>query len=268
MGNEKSDKEREETVIDRFKTWTLLVVCSVVWAGCGEDPEPIPLGEEPSLLELCTDACENIYDGCGLFLVHENGAAMSQRLCRERCEDQGIMRGYEDCIGEVSCGDSGEEMISGCFPEGAQIPECSHLGLWPIELENFEDEVLEIVNQVRSEGANCGSRGSFDPVGPLVMNENLRCAARLHSVDMVERGYFAHESPEGVGPGQRAAEAGYSNASTVGENIAQGQQSPESVMHSWMNSDGHCANIMQAGYDEIGVGVTAQMMWTQKLGRR
>jgi uncharacterized protein YkwD len=42
--------------------------------------------------------------------------------------------------------------------------------------------------------------------------------------------------------------------STWGENIAQGYPSPEDVVEGWMDSDGHCSNIMAAAFSLIGVG--------------
>ena len=123
---------------------------------------------------------------------------------------------------------------------------------WPAEATQFEDEVLEIVNQRRAEGATCGSE-SYPAAPALKMNADLRCAARLHSRDMAEQGYFDHESLDGRSFSDRIKEAGYTG-SPVGENIASGQKTPESVMESWMSSDGHCRNIMKAKTNEFGVG--------------
>ena len=52
----------------------------------------------------------------------------------------------------------------------------------------------------------------------------------------------------------------------VGENIAYGQSSPEAVMNAWMNSSGHRANILNADFDKIGVGVVrsgGRLYWVQ-----
>jgi uncharacterized protein YkwD len=145
-------------------------------------------------------------------------------------------------------------------PPGAH---CDPVAEWDPVCAQFEEEVLLLVNQRRSEGADCGSEGVFGPAGPLVMNAELRCSARLHSLDMANRGYFDHTNPDGEDPFDRMAEAGYSGF-LMGENIAQGQATPEEVMAGWMESDGHCSNIMQGGYDDIGVGcygVERQTQW-------
>lgn len=129
----------------------------------------------------------------------------------------------------------------------------------------WEAEVLEIVNQRRSEGANCGAQGSFGPAGPLTSDPNLRCAARMHSRDMEERGFFDHTNPDGEGPGVRVDAAEYI-WSTWGENIAYGYPDPEAVMQGWMSSDGHCSNIMNPAFVHLGVGHYGSNQWTQVFG--
>jgi uncharacterized protein YkwD len=129
------------------------------------------------------------------------------------------------------------------------------------------------VNEMRSEPADCGVEGEFAAAAPLTMNPILRCSARLHSLDMYERDYFDHDTPDGIDPFQRMAEAGFVG-SGGGENIALGQSTPEEVMAAWMESDGHCANVMRAAFDTIGVGYhpgegrvgIGSNYWTQNFG--
>ena len=56
---------------------------------------------------------------------------------------------------------------------------------------------------------------------------------------------------------------------TAGENIAMGQTSPAQVMNSWMNSEGHRKNILNASFTQIGVGIAknanGQYIWTQQF---
>ena len=57
--------------------------------------------------------------------------------------------------------------------------------------------------------------------------------------------------------------------SEIGENIAYGQNSPEDVMNRWMNSSGHRANILNAEFEEIGVGCYvkgSRKYWVQLFG--
>ncbi|MEW2417325.1 sigma-70 family RNA polymerase sigma factor [Streptomyces sp. NPDC046866] len=121
-------------------------------------------------------------------------------------------------------------------------------------------EVIALVNAERAK-AGCG---------PLKEDSQLRAAAQGHSDDMAARNFFSHTNPDGADPGKRTTAAGY-RWSTYGENIARGQQSPESVMDSWMNSPGHRANILNCSFKDIGVGIhegPGGPWWTQNFGAR
>lgn len=87
---------------------------------------------------------------------------------------------------------------------------------------------------------------------------------------MAQNNYFSHTSQDGRTVGQRITNAGY-NWSTYGENIAMGQSSIASVMDSWMKSEGHCANIMNARLTEVAVACvknsSSRNYWTMDLAR-
>jgi uncharacterized protein YkwD len=86
---------------------------------------------------------------------------------------------------------------------------------------------------------------------------------------MVARDFYAHASPDGSRPWDRAAAAG-SVLRSIGENIACGQRSPAEVVTGWMNSPGHRANILRREFTHIGVGFAgggrAGTYWTQVFG--
>jgi len=159
-------------------------------------------------------------------------------------------------------------------PAGAY---CAPVADWdPLWLQ-FEEEVLVLVNENRAAGANCGGE-EYPPAPPLAMQESLVCSARLHSMDMAVQDYFSHTSLDGRTPQNRIGAAGYAG-SWYGENIAWGQRSPEEVMAGWMDSPGHCSNIMNANFTEIGIGYyqgasdpsapvwqQAAPYWTQNFG--
>ncbi len=145
------------------------------------------------------------------------------------------------------------------------------------EFTAAECRVLELVNANRQAGADCGSAGTFGSAEPLTMNRLLGEAARLHSQDMGERDYFAHDSPGGPNGDtvqERIENAGYDGWMRYGENIAAGLVSPDDTMDGWMASDGHCANIMDPNFEEIGVGYAKVSgshyvhYWTQDFGTR
>jgi len=144
---------------------------------------------------------------------------------------------------------------------------CAPADGWEPIADDFEGAVLDLVNQRRSEGANCGGQ-TYSPAPALVIDGALRCAARVHSRDMEERGFFDHTNPDGDSPFDRMLFAGY-DWRAAGENIAGGQPTPEAVVDAWMNSSGHCSNIMSPDFADIGIGYwDAGTMWTQVFGRR
>jgi len=150
-------------------------------------------------------------------------------------------------------------------PEVPSNAYCDPVADWLDASRAFEEEVLVLVNQRRSEEATCGTYGSFAPAGPLTFDPALRCAARAHSMDMGERDFFSHTNPDGEGPGVRLSYAGYSGFGW-GENIAWGYPTPAAVVAGWMSSDGHCANIMRSEWTIIGVGYYEGNIWTQTFG--
>ena len=125
------------------------------------------------------------------------------------------------------------------------------------------DTVAQVVALVNKERADAGC-------GPLTEDPLLNKAAQGHSEDMAARDFFDHTNPDGADPGQRITAAGYT-WSTYGENIAKGQQTPEAVMDSWMNSPGHRANILNCSFKDIGVGIhdgSGGPWWTQNFGAK
>ena len=107
-------------------------------------------------------------------------------------------------------------------------------------------------------------------LGPLTADGRLAAAAQGHNDDMVARGFFAHESPDGASVADRVRAAGYSYG-VVAENIAAGQRTAADVVQGWMDSPGHRANILNRDVTHTGVGFTAGgpygTTWTQVLGR-
>jgi len=120
----------------------------------------------------------------------------------------------------------------------------------------------EVVDRTNAERARHGLRA-------LTVDARLAAAAQAHSVDMVQRGFFAHESPDGRQVWDRAVAAGYAYRK-VAENIAAGQRTAEEVVRGWMGSPGHRANILDGDLTQIGVGRadggSYGVYWTQVFG--
>ncbi|MEE2755287.1 MAG: CAP domain-containing protein [Myxococcota bacterium] len=142
---------------------------------------------------------------------------------------------------------------------------------WPSDWVSLETAVLQLVNERRASMQDCGSAGRFSPVPPLEGHPLLDCAARRHSLDMAQRGFFDHINPDGEAPDARILVTGY-QPRAMGENIAAGAMTAEDVVEGWMNSDGHCRNIMNGSFQQLGVGyifdadVQYNRYWTQVFG--
>lgn len=147
---------------------------------------------------------------------------------------------------------------------------CKDVLEWNPDFVMFEDEVLRLTNERRAEGATCGGT-MFGATRALKSQEALRCSARKHSKDMVEREFFAHDNPDGETPFDRMLMAGF-NGLRFGENIAAGNATAEGTVAQWMDSPGHCANLMDPNFSELGVGYFAggefRHYWTQNFGAR
>ena len=139
--------------------------------------------------------------------------------------------------------------LSGC-EEPLEVPACN---------DDLSDDTCAVFRIVNEERVAAG-------MSAYAWDVDLAVAAQLHAQDMVDNGYFDHSSQDGRSFDERAKDAGY-DGSPRGENIAQGQRTPEQVMDSWMNSSGHHANIMSDGSSEIGVGLV-DFTWVQVFGYR
>jgi uncharacterized protein YkwD len=102
-------------------------------------------------------------------------------------------------------------------------------------------------------------------------NDQLEFAARGHALDMSEHDYFSHTSINGRSMSDRALDAGYGfkgyKTYAIGENIAQGQTSITEVMNGWLHSEGHCRNLMNPAFREVGVA-EINHYWVQDFGGR
>ncbi|MGE1011186.1 CAP domain-containing protein [Bacillus wiedmannii] len=122
-------------------------------------------------------------------------------------------------------------------------------------LSEFEQRVVELTNAERAKQG----------LPALKIDTELSKVARVKSEDMQKNNYFDHNSPTYGSPFDMMKKFGISYTS-AGENIAQGQRTPEEVVQAWMNSAGHRANILNNGFTHIGVGyVESGNYWTQQF---
>jgi uncharacterized protein YkwD/uncharacterized membrane protein required for colicin V production len=108
---------------------------------------------------------------------------------------------------------------------------------------DLEARMLELVNKERLAAG----------LKPLVADPELTEVARRHSADMFARGYFAHDTPEGLDPFDRMREANVRFV-TAGENLALAP-TVQVAHRGLMNSPGHRANILYPGFGRAGIGI-------------
>ncbi|MEB3197702.1 MAG: CAP domain-containing protein [Candidatus Sericytochromatia bacterium] len=112
--------------------------------------------------------------------------------------------------------------------------------------------------------------------GPLRANVRLNLAGRLHSKEMLDKRYFAHESPVEAHrtPSMRARRAGYFGGAA--ENIfdftakVDIEDEARGLVDGWMKSPGHRRNILDDNH-EMGIGVwraRGRLMATQLFGKQ
>ncbi|KJK15009.1 CAP domain-containing protein [Pseudomonas sp. 2(2015)] len=140
------------------------------------------------------------------------------------------------------------------------------LGDWQAEGQ----KVLEMINTARSQARQCGGQ-AFNATTALAWNTTLAGAAESHTRAMANNNFFDHKDRDGRTPGDRAELAGYAGQQ-VGENIAAGQDTPRKVVDGWLASPGHCANLMNPQFSELGAAYAvdpksdAGIYWTAMFG--
>jgi uncharacterized protein YkwD len=140
------------------------------------------------------------------------------------------------------------------------------LGDWQAEGQ----KLLEMINTARTQPRQCGAQ-SFAATTPLAWNAMLATAAENHTRAMANNNFFDHKDRDGHTPGDRAELAGYVGQQ-IGENIAAGQDIARKVVDGWLASSGHCANLMNPQFHELGAAYAvdpksdAGIYWTAMFG--
>lgn len=107
----------------------------------------------------------------------------------------------------------------------------------------YYEEVLRLVNEIRAEVG----------VGPLTLDLTMCNAATMRAIEMNYSGKFSHTRPNSYSCFSALEYFGIDEW-VCGENIAAGQSSPEAVVSSWKNSQGHYENMIRPEYTKMGVG--------------
>ncbi len=134
-------------------------------------------------------------------------------------------------------------------------------------ITDFAQAMLGAVNLARSAGWTCGAT-YYPPSAPMAWNMQLAQAAAGHSTDMANNNYFSHTSFDGRSFLDRINATGYLG-SYWGENIYAGGGNVAKTVDAWLASPGHCANIMNSNFREIGAACASNTSssygnyWTQ-----
>ncbi|KJK08319.1 CAP domain-containing protein [Pseudomonas alkylphenolica] len=142
----------------------------------------------------------------------------------------------------------------------------ARLGDWQAEGQ----KLLALINSARGQQRQCGNQ-AFSATAPLAWNAVLAGAAEAHTRAMANQNFLDHVDRDGRTPGDRAELAGYAGQ-VSGENIAAGQDTPSKVVDGWLASPGHCANLMNPQYSELGAAYAvdpksdAGIYWTAMFG--
>ncbi|HEU4604073.1 MAG TPA: CAP domain-containing protein [Steroidobacteraceae bacterium] len=130
---------------------------------------------------------------------------------------------------------------------------------------------LALVNEARAKPRKCGAT-AFGPAPPLQNSVLLDQAAQIHATDMAMHNFFAHEGSDGSRPSDRITRVGY-KWRAVAENIAAGYREIDPVVAGWIQSPGHCANLMNPVYTQMGIAFALNpksesgVYWSQTFGR-
>lgn len=180
------------------------------------------------------------------------------------------------------------QVVAGNYCEVVLNPQFTEIGVYergdsawivvavPQKLPTADDmpqvaaRALKLVNEARAQRRKCGSR-EFAPAPPLTLSPILSRAALAHARDMSANKFFEHRGSDGSKPSERATRAGY-NWSAIAENIAEGAASADEVVQGWLDSPGHCVNIMGPQYREMGLAYftdfahRGDIYWAQTFG--
>ncbi len=132
------------------------------------------------------------------------------------------------------------EHLQTCSVCGTQ--EIISLGCLVMTDLEIQQEIFRLVNIERQKAG----------VPALTYNKSAQIALDARAQDLQIK--FAHERPDGSRCFAVLNDYNINSFYTLGENIAYGYLTPESVVEAWMDSPGHRANILNPDYTSIAVG--------------
>lgn len=116
-----------------------------------------------------------------------------------------------------------------------------------VDVASVASQSYELINSARAQQG----------VGQLTFDNDLSRIARAHSEAMRDRGFFAHQDPDGNGLRSRLRANGVA-FSAAGENLALVNDStnPAAIAHQQLLASNEHRDVMLAGrFAQVGVGV-------------
>lgn len=179
-------------------------------------------------------------------------------------------------------------LFSGCGSNTVGPVQEPPVNMQNVVLKNEYQEMLDAINQARSVKRDCqDGEGVVGPSRPLYWNNILYASAYEHSYDLAHSNTFSHYGSgteydiAAMNQGSdrstfydRILSQGYGEFFALGENIAAGQTTLAQVVEAWINSPGHCANLMNSDFTEVGMAVVVEpdsdygIYWTQNFGSK
>lgn len=130
--------------------------------------------------------------------------------------------------------------------------------------------LLDQLNALRRQGQLCGSVAR-PAAPPLRWEPKLARSAQDFATELAQRDVLSHVGVDGSGIRQRFKRSGYLIA-RAGENLAAGQDDLDEALQSWLASAGHCDNLMQPDFRDVGLACAVgpgayRQYWVMHLGR-
>ena len=245
------------------------VINALRMQGCGDRPASgATVAANPVLANVARQWSRNAELPAAFELIRYPAAKAASLHMRGSGGDDEIRRalvaGYCDSISDPSY----EEI--GVFVRGEDtwivlaVREAPQPLLQPAAVAK---RVLELVNAIRAEARTCG-RDRYAAAPPLKLSAKLNEVASGHSWDMAAHSSPGHRGSDGSLSAERITRAGYAWQAS-GENVAAGQPDADTVVAAWLESPGHCANLMASYFTEMGIAFALArskdpaIYWTQ-----
>lgn len=189
------------------------------------------------------------------LILHPNPIVLrSRRLAGALCAAAALLL--------TACGGGGNGSSDASSPDAAAT-SCAGMPSASVALAR--------INAARAVARACGGT-AYPATAALAWSDALARASAAHATEMAVNDRFSHSGLDGSSPGTRAVAAGY-GSSYVGENIGAGYASLDEALARWLESSGHCANLMDGGYQHVAVACASQSgstygtYWVLMLGR-